>query len=333
MSIQRGHSTNSRENGRAPGSVQPELDMTATIQEAVAIGPRRRASVRFRQWIGLVYVAPAVLLVLVFFVVPLAMTAWMSLHDWPLMGVSRYIGLDNYAAILRDTRFWGALKFTAYYTVIVTIVIFAFAFPMALFVEKPRPLNGLYRTAFFMPVGVGFASASLLWSWLLNVDAGLFSPAAYDLGLTAKRVNLLATFDPAFWSIIAMVVWKVAGFTMIILMTGLQSIPSELQEAAKMDGASAFSRFRMITLPLMRRTIALALILSVAGSVLAFDQFYIILRGGPRNQTLTAVYWIFNQSFVSFKLGYGAALSMVLLVILVALSLIQLRLLRNPEDQ
>jgi len=117
----------------------------------------------------------------------------------------------------------------------------------------------------------------------------------------------------------------------VILMTGLQSVPTELQEAAKLDGAGAFARFRLITLPLMRRTMALALILSVAGSMLAFDQFYIILRGGPRNQTLTAVYWIFNQSFVSFKLGYGAALSMVLLVILLLLSLIQLRLLRNPE--
>jgi multiple sugar transport system permease protein len=114
-------------------------------------------------------------------------------------------------------------------------------------------------------------------------------------------------------------------------MTGLQSIPSDLQEAAKIDGANAFARFRRITLPLMRRTMALALVLSVAGSVLAFDQFYIILRGGPRNQTLTAVYWIFNQSFVSFKLGYGAALSMVLLAILVALSLVQLWLLRKPD--
>jgi multiple sugar transport system permease protein len=123
----------------------------------------------------------------------------------------------------------------------------------------------------------------------------------------------------------------VAGFTMIILMTGLQSIPGDLTEAAKIDGANAWQRFTQITLPLMRRTLALALILSVAGSILAFDQFYIMLRGGPRNSTITAVYWIFNQSFVSFKLGYGAALSMVLLVILVVLSLIQLRLLRNPE--
>jgi multiple sugar transport system permease protein len=284
-----------------------------------------------RQWIGLLYVAPAVALVVVFFIIPLGMTAWMSLHNWPLMGEHSYIGLDNYWAILRDTRFWNALRFTGLYTVVVTIAIFAVAFPLALFIERPRRLTGFYRTSFFMPAVIGFASASLLWSWLLNVDSGLFSPAAYDLGLTGKKFNLLATFQPAFWSIIAMVVWKVAGFTMIILMTGLQSIPTDLQEAAMIDGAGPFARFRAITLPLMRRTLALALILSVAGSILAFDQFYIILRGGPRNQTLTAVYWIFNQSFVSFKLGYGAALSMILLAILVALSTFQLWLLRKPE--
>ncbi|RVB73649.1 MULTISPECIES: sugar ABC transporter permease [unclassified Mesorhizobium] len=300
---------------------------------AITTPARRRKLVGAgrRQWIGLLYVAPAVALVVVFFIVPLGMTAWMSLHNWPLMGAHSFIGLDNYWAILRDTRFWNALKFTGYYTVIVTIAIFVVAFPLALFIERPRPLTGFYRTSFFMPAVIGFASASLLWSWLLNVDSGLFSPAAFELGLTERKVNLLATFQPAFWSIIAMVVWKVAGFTMIILMTGLQSIPPDLQEAAMIDGAGPLARFRAITLPLMRRTLALALILSVAGSVLAFDQFYIILRGGPRNQTLTAVYWIFNQSFVSFKLGYGAALSMILLVILVALSLIQLRLLRQPE--
>jgi multiple sugar transport system permease protein len=118
---------------------------------------------------------------------------------------------------------------------------------------------------------------------------------------------------------------------MIILLTGLQGISSEVQEAARMDGASYWQRFRRITLPLMRRTIALALILSVAGSMLAFDQFYIIADGGPRNSTVTAVYWIFSQSFVSFRLGYGAALSMVLLVILVAISVVQLRLLRARD--
>lgn len=296
-----------------------------------AHAPRRRGRIDTRQLVGLLFIAPAMVLVTVFFVVPLGMTFWMSLHNWPLMGGHRFIGLDNYIAVAGDTRFWNALRFTLYYTAIVTVAIFAVAFPLALFVERPGRMVGFYRTAFFLPVVVGFASASLLWAWLLNVDSGLFSPAAYQLGLTDKKVNLLASFDPAFWSIIVMVVWKVAGFTMIILMTGLQSIPGDIMEAAKIDGANGWQRFTRITLPLMRRTLALALILSVAGSILAFDQFYIILRGGPRNQTITAVYWIFNQSFVSFKLGYGAALSVVLLVILVVLSLIQLALLKNPE--
>lgn len=290
-----------------------------------------RALMPGKKWIGLFYVAPAMALVCVFFLLPLGMTGWMSFNDWPLLGHPHFIGFDNYVAILHDVRFWNALRFTFYYTFIVTIAIFAAAFPLALYVERPRRSSGFYRTAFFMPVVVGFASASLLWSWLANVDAGLFSRVAELAGFTDGRINLLAAFDTAFWSIIVMVVWKVAGFTMVILMTGLQSVPGELHEAAKMDGAGAVARFRLITLPLMRRTIALALVLSVAGSILAFDQFYIILRGGPRNQTLTAVYWIFNQSFVSFKLGYGAALSMAVLAILVILSALQLRLLRAPE--
>jgi multiple sugar transport system permease protein len=294
--------------------------------------PRRRgARLRRKQWVGLLFITPAVLLVLVFFVAPLGMAFWMSLHNWPLLGRPRFIGLGNYVALVDDTRFWNALRFTALYTVVVTVAIFSVAFPLALFVERPRPLTKLYRTAFFLPVVVGFGSASLLWAWLLNVDAGLFSPAAHRLGLTAKPVNLLAEFDTTFWSIIVMVVWKTAGFNMIILLTGLQGISTEVQEAARIDGASAWQRFRRITLPLMRRTIALALILSISGSVLAFDQFYIIADGGPQNSTVTAVYWIFSQSFGSFRLGYGSALSMVLLAILVTISVIQLRLLRTPE--
>ena len=302
--------------------------LTHEITTPRTAGKRRRSRLR---WTGLAYVAPAMLLVGVFFLLPLGMTVWMSLHNWPLVGVHRFIGLANYTAIWSDIRFWNALKFTALYTVVVTVAIFVVAFPLALYVERPRALNGFYRTAYFLPVVVGFASASLLWSWLLDVDAGLFSPAAADVGLTNGKFNLLATFTPAFWSVIVMVVWKAAGFTMVVIMTGLQSIPADLHDAAKLDGARAFARFWRITLPLIRRTLALALILSVTGSVLAFDQFYIILRGGPRNSTLTAVYWIFNQSFVSFKLGYGAALSVVLLVILVVLSLLQLVLLRPAE--
>jgi multiple sugar transport system permease protein len=232
-----------------------------------------------------------------------------------------------------DTRFMTALSFTAYYTVIVTIAIFAIAFPLAIFVEKERQFVGAYRTIIFLPVVVGLATASLLWVWLANVDSGFIGPALKALGLVEKSPNLLATFDTAFLTIVVMVVWKIAGFTMIILLTGLQAIPSELTEAARIDGAGRWQRFRHLTLPLMRKTIALALIVSVTGSILAFDQFYIMTAGGPQNKMISVVYYIFNQSFVSFNLGYGAALSIVLLAILVAISIVQLWLLRVGEER
>ena len=136
-----------------------------------------------------------------------------------------------------DARFMAALQFTAYYTVIVTVAIFAVAFPLALFVEKQRRFVTAYRTIIFLPVVVGLASASLLWVWLANVDCGFIPRAMVALGLVERPPNLMAKFDTAFAVIIVMVVWKIAGFTMIILLTGLQAIPPELVEAARIDGA------------------------------------------------------------------------------------------------
>ncbi|WP_413711472.1 carbohydrate ABC transporter permease [Rhizobium sp. Rhizsp82] len=300
-------------------------------------GPQRPAGSRKRrrrsQWRGLLYIAPAMALVIVFFVMPVIFTGWMSLHNWPLMGAQRWIGFANYTRMFNDSRFMAALNFTAYYTVIVTIAIFAVAFPLAIFVEKERRLVSTYRTIIFLPVVVGLATASLLWVWLANVDSGFFGPALRALGLVERSPNIMASFDTAFATIIVMVVWKIAGFTMIILLTGLQAIPSELTEAARIDGAGRWQRFRHLTLPLMRRTIALALVVSVTGSVLAFDQFYIMTSGGPQNKMISVVYYIFNQSFVSFNLGYGAALSIALLAILVAISIVQLWLLRVGEER
>ena len=305
-----------------------------SLQTSVApvVARRGRRRRRRRDLLGLLYVLPAMALVVVFFIVPIGMTAWMSLHNWPLLGVPRFIGFGNYLRLWTDAGFWGALRFTLLYTLVATVAIFAVAFPLALFVEKPRPLVGLFRTVFFLPVVVGFATAALLWVWLLNTDSGLFSPALQSLGLTPQRINILGGFDTAFAAITIMVVWKVAGFTMILLMTGLQGIPGDIVEAARIDHAGPFQRFRFITLPLMRRTLGLALILCITGSMLAFDQFYIMVAGGPRNQTVTAVYWIFNQSFVSFRLGYGSALSIVLLAILLVVSVGQLWFLRDRED-
>lgn len=304
-----------------------------TLAESLSRPTRRPRPRRRSQWKGLLYIAPAMALVIVFFILPVLFTFWMSLHKWPLLGAPKFIGLGNYIRMLSDTRFYSALGFTAYYTVIITIAIFALAFPLAIFVERQRRMVGVYRTAIFMPVVVGLASASLLWVWFANVDVGFLNPLLAWLGIVDLKTNFFASFDSAFFIICLMVVWKVAGFTMIILLTGLQAIPTELGEAARIDGASRWKRFIYVTLPLMRKTMALSLILSVTGSILAFDQFYIMTAGGPQNKMISVVYYIFNQSFVSFNLGYGAAMSLGLLVILVLISIFQLWLLRVGEER
>ncbi|NUQ03334.1 MAG: sugar ABC transporter permease [Anaerolineae bacterium] len=256
----------------------------------------------------------------------------MSLHDWPLLGDHEFIGLDNYSALLSDRQFWNSLWFTTRYTLLITPVIFILAFVLALLVSLPLPGVGIYRTVYFLPVVIGLGSSSLLWVWLLHDRVGVINAILTGLGLMDRPIIWLADSSYAMTAIIMSVVWKTVGFTMILLMTGMQAIPAELYEAAKVDGANYWGRLRYIMMPLLRRTFALALILSVIGSYLGFDQFFIMTAGGPQNSTISVVYWIYKNSFTNFKLGYGASLSIVLLVILVILSIIQLRLLRDETS-
>jgi multiple sugar transport system permease protein len=207
------------------------------------------------------------------------------------------------------------------------------AFPLALLVDRPLRVAGFFRTIYFMPVVIGFGAASTLWMWLLNPDSGVFAQLLRGMGLVDSAPRPLESFWPAMAIIILMVVWKTAGFTMVILLTGLQGIPGDVIEAAKIDGAGAWSRFRRITLPLMRNSLLLALVLNVTSSMLAFDQFFIITQGGPENSTISAVFSIYLASFSSYRLGYGSAMSFVLLVVLVAISSIQLTFMRQrPEE-
>lgn len=293
---------------------------------------RKSAQARRRQTAGFLFVLPSAAFVGLFFIVPLIMTVWMSLNDWPLLGSAHFIGLGNYGTLTTDSTFWSSLAFTAKYTVIVTPVIFLVAFGLALLVRQKVPGVGLFRTAYFLPVVIGLSTASLLWVWMFNDQVGVFDGILQGLGLVKEPVEWLADSTGAMIAIVVMVTWKTAGFTMLLLVVGMQAIPEEFYEAAKVDGADRWARLRYITLPLLRRTFALALVLSVIGSFLAFDQFYIMTHGGPQNQTMTVVYWIYNNAFTYFKLGYGAALSIVLLVILVIISIVQLYLLRDTTQ-
>ncbi|MEZ4668215.1 MAG: sugar ABC transporter permease [Anaerolineae bacterium] len=287
---------------------------------------------RQRSRTGFLFVLPTVIFVGVFFIIPLLMTAFMSLHDWPLFGAHEFIGLKNYSDLLSDRQFIKSLDFTARYTLIITPPIFIVAFILASLVRRNIRGIGIFRTIFFLPVVIGLGISSLLWVWLLNDQVGIINKILLDLGAITKPQLFLARPDTAMNVIIISVVWKTVGFTMVLLLAGMQAIPNELYESAEVDGAGYFAKLRFITLPLLRRTIALALVLSVIGSILAFDQFYIITGGGPRNSTISVVYWIFNNSFTYFKMGYGSAMSIVLLAILVVLSALQLYLLRDNSD-
>jgi len=282
-----------------------------------------------RQRAGLLFVLPSVAFVGLFFIVPLLITVFMSLHNWPLLGNRHFIGLGNYRTLISDTLFWNSLIFTIKYTVVITPIIVVVAFGLALLVRQHVPAVAIFRTAYFLPVVIGLSTASIMWVYMFNDQSGVFDGILQGLGLIKAPIEWLGDPNGALLSVIVMVVWKAVGSTMLFFVIGLQAIPDDLYEAAKIDGAGRWALTRFITLPLLRRIFALALVLSVIGSFLAFDQFYIITQGGPQNSTISIVYWIYNTSFTYFKLGYGAALSLVLLVILVAVSVVQLYLLRD----
>lgn len=302
----------------------------ATASKPFAKPARRGATLSQRRMIaGFLFVLPAVLFTLAMFIFPLIMTGWMSLHNWPLLGQATFLGLQNYVDMMNDRQFWASLWFTTQYTLLVTPPIFILAFVLALLVNTALRGVGIFRTIYFIPVVIGLGTSSLLWVWLLNDRVGIINGILLDLNLIQRPIIWLVDRNLAMFAIIVSIVWKTVGFSMILLLAGMQAIPDELYQAAEVDGASYWQRLTHIMMPLLRSTFALALVLSVIGSYLAFDQFFIMTRGGPQNQTITTVYWIFNNSFTYYKLGYGAALSIVLLVILGILSIIQLRVLRD----
>ncbi|MGW0521797.1 carbohydrate ABC transporter permease [Crossiella sp. NPDC003009] len=275
---------------------------------------------------GALYATPTAVLVGVFFLVPLGLLGWMSLHRWPLLGKPAINAPDNYTALAADELLGTAAWFTLKYTVIITVLLFAVAFGLALLVQHRRPGVGFYRTAFFLPTVLGFASASLLFLGLLSNEIG---PLA-RLGLVAGDVSLTnGSPGSALGSAVLLVLWRFAGFNMLILLTGLQAIPVEVYEAARIDGASGWQLFRRITVPLMRPTIALVLTMMTTGSLLAFDQFWILTRGGPDNSTTSLVMVIYREAFVRLDLGSAAGISVVLLAVLLVVSAVQLRVLRR----
>lgn len=282
--------------------------------------------------VGALYAAPTAVVVGVFFVAPLLLVVWVSLHDWPVNPALPAVlnAPDNYTRMADDSLLHDSARFIATYTVIIVVLLFTLALGLALLVQRRRRGVGLVRTALFLPVTVGFASASLLFLGLISNQIGVVNDILITVGILDRPVSF-TTESPqhALGSAVVLVLWRFGGFMMLILLTGLQAIPGELYEAARIDGANRWQSFGRITLPLLRPTIALVLTLMVAGSVLAFDQFWLLTRGGPDNRTTSLVMLVYREAFIRFDLGAAAAISVVLAVVLLAFSAVQLRVLRR----
>lgn len=266
------------------------------------------------------------------FLTPLLLVARMSFSSWPLLSGDRGLNFPkNFVVIWNNRLFWPAVVFTIEYTVLVTILLIGLGLVLALLVQEAGRWVGALRTIFLLPVAVGLASASLLFWGFYSPSIGPISPILETAGVIDRPISFLQTPTSALLSTTFLIVWKFAGFYMLILLVGLQAIPDDVYEASALDGASRGQMFRYITLPLLRPSLALALILCVTGSLLAFDQFYILTKGGPDNSTVTVVQLIYREAFQRQNLGSAAAISIIVLLALLALNAIQFRLLRDPD--
>lgn len=279
---------------------------------------------------GLFLVAPALLFVGLFTLVPFLTMIWVSFHNWSLITPPKWVGWRNFERAFSDRQFWVSLTFTLKYAALLTPILMIGGYLLALLVARNTPLRRVTRAVVFTPVVIGLGASSLLWYWLFATDAGLINKLFLDLGLIAEPVIWLGTdATRSNLAVIASITWKVVGFGMILFVAAIQSIDSETVEASMIDGAHFWQRVWHIILPLTLKTVLLVTLVSVIGSLLAFDQFYIMTAGQPRNQTATSVFYVYLNSFPYLKLGYGAALSLILAAIILVFTVAQMLLSRR----
>jgi multiple sugar transport system permease protein len=307
---------------------------TASVPSAGRLPRRRRAGAQARRTgrTGLALVSPALLLVSVFALFPLGFGVYISLTDWPLIGPYHFVGLANYQGLLHNSVFLHSIVFTLEYTGIVTIPIFVLGYALAVFVRSNRRGATVFRTLIFLPYIVGLVAESYMAVVELQPDSGTVNFVLAKLGIVQASTAWLVHTGLALTAISILVVWFASGLTMMLLMAGMQGIPHDLYEAARVDGASWWRMERSLTLPLLRRSIALSLIISVVGSFLAFNQFYIMTDGGPGTSTVPVVMSIFDTAFAQMDVGLASAMSVVLVIVVGLITFAQFHYLQGDES-
>lgn len=269
---------------------------------------------------------------------PLVSSFILSFSEWNLTKPTVFVGLDNYARALGDPLFWRSLASTLGYTIVTVAGQLILGLGAALLLNQRIPGRSFLRLVYYLPVITSWVIVSLVFLFIYNGQAGALNWLLKDvLHLIPKNVAWLAEPSTALWAIAVLGIWKGIGWTMVVFLAGLQSVPRELYEAAAMDGAGAWARFRYVTLPFLRATSTFLLVVLTIGGFNAFISIFVMSSsatgtiGGPLNSTDVVLTYMWKQAFAQIDLGYGAALSFLLALAIGLVSLVEFRLIRRQE--
>lgn len=301
--------------------------------------PKTTGSFWHRLWLdeqdtiqGYLFLLPFLLVYSVFLIYPVFRGIYISLHRWDLLSGPRgFVGLANYERMFtRDNLFWTSTIHTLQFVLFSTPILILLGLVLAIALNRRVRGMTVFRTMFFAPYVLSISVVTLIWFMLLNPNRGILASFLSTFGI--EPIAWLTTPNLAMIGIVMTTVWWTLGFNIVMLLAGLQDIPSEVYEAAKIDGANGWLLFWRFTVPLLRRTLILVTILQIIASFQIFGQVFLMTGGGPANSTRVLVQHIYEQGFRSFRLGYASAMSMFLFAIMLVISLIQLYIgSRNDE--
>ncbi|MBZ5762493.1 sugar ABC transporter permease [Rhizobium sp. VS19-DR104.2] len=298
----------------------------------MATSPKRRIQLDSDPIVATLMLVPAVALLGLFFIWPFFRGLWISLTRWDGFSNPTFVGLTNYLRLLHDHVFLGAIENNLIFVVLILIFKNTLGLGLAMLLDRAIFLRGPIRAAVFIPVTLSFAATGLLWSWIYNPVFGLLNAALDLVGLSWLKQSWLGDADIALYSIVAVDIWKWLGFHAVIYLAGLQTIPQELYEAARMDGAKAFSRFRHLTLPLMMPVVLINVILGLSGAfVRNFDIVQVLTQGGPNHATEVVMTLMVKTAFQDGNMGYASAMGYALFLIVALGCVALLGLMRRAK--
>jgi len=244
----------------------------------------------------------------------------------------RFIGLNNYIEVLSNQDFWEALGHNVIYAIATVVGKVGLSLLLAVLLNQQLSGRNIFRTVLFLPVVLSFVAIGVIWTLFFNFDYGVLNALLGAIGLQGLKHDWLGSADTALGAVIFVDIWKWSGFHLVIYLAGLQSIPRDLYEAARIDGANAWQRFRRITIPLLQPFTAINVLLATLGAFSVFDLIYVMTQGGPFKATNVAMVEIYLQAFQFNRLGYAGAMSIVLLALVAAMSIVILRITKAKTD-